>query len=287
VTANGHAGFSRFGFGVPRPLSEGAKLLGRPAQHSRSRRSLGTYCLDPFESSPTSDVSLSRPGRRSSFPRLPTAFACLVSSTRRPPTIYMLQPCPLGHPKPSRTLIPLADPKATKLPNALTPVIVSIPRSAIPRARAPVPPSPRCSGPALPEVALSRAPPVLSYDPVSPHSRASTFVSARSPRALRSQPHSPPFFVANPGGCGVLGHLSPHGGPVAPLARLTFRTSVPQGCGAAATLVVIDQCQQPTILFSQERLAKRWEPSVSVHSASRIPTRRSGSRYTPFSSQPR
>jgi hypothetical protein len=78
------------------------------------------------------------------------------------------------------------------------------------------------------------------------------FVSTRPLRASNSQPNSPPFSFTCPGRLGQLGHLSPHGDPGAPLARLTSRTSTPQGCGMVVTPVVIDQCQQPTILFSRD-----------------------------------
>jgi hypothetical protein len=98
-----------------------------------------------------------------------------------------------------------------------------------------------------------RASPVLSYDPVFRFTtRVSTLVSTRSLRALHPQPGSPPFHVTCPEGPDELGHLSPHSDPNAPLARLTIRTSAPQGCGTAVTPVVIDQCQQPTILFSRD-----------------------------------
>lgn len=200
--------------------------------------------------SPTSDVSLSRPGRRSSFPRLPTAFARLVSTTRRPPTNRLLQPCPLGHPEPSRTLIPLANPKvreASQRPDARHRVH---PAERNPRARAQSHRHPKVQRFCLSRRRRSHEPRLCSRTTQLRYTlRASTFVSACPPRAF-ARNHTHPLIVANPGGYGVLGHLSPRGGPVVPLARFTFRTSVPQGCGAAATLVVIDQCQQPTILFS-------------------------------------
>jgi hypothetical protein len=97
-----------------------------------------------------------------------------------------------------------------------------------------------------------RAPPGLSYDSVSSrdtcfHFCFHTFAASSSPATKPA-----PLHVTRPGGSGELGPLSLCSGPSAPLARLTFRTTIPQGCGVAATPVVIDQCQQPTILFSKD-----------------------------------
>jgi hypothetical protein len=97
-----------------------------------------------------------------------------------------------------------------------------------------------------------RAPPVLSYDPVSLHVARFYFLFPRTRCELFTRNHARlPFSVTSTAGHGELGPLSPLGGPTAPFARLTSRTSTPQGCGAVVTPVVIDQCQQPTILFSR------------------------------------
>jgi len=147
-----------------------------------------------------------------------------------------------------------------------------------PRARAPVSLYPEgCSASALPEVSaltsFTCAPVRLGF---ASRRALLRFVSARSLRALHSQPRSPPVSVHMSRRAWPARSPSPRGDPVAPLARLTFRTSTPQGRGVVVTPVVIDQCQQPTILFSKTGT------HVSVHFASRIPTRRNGSRFTPY-----
>jgi len=59
----------------------------------------------------TSDVSRHGPVvvRRFSFDSQQRSHVSFDG--QRPSTIYLLQPCPFGHPEPSRTLIPLAHPK--------------------------------------------------------------------------------------------------------------------------------------------------------------------------------
>jgi hypothetical protein len=97
-----------------------------------------------------------------------------------------------------------------------------------------------------------RALPVLSYDPVSPRDACfyfsfHTFAASSSPATTPD-----PFHVTCPGGYGELGHLRLAAVRARRSRGSRSRTSTPQGCGVAATPVVIDQCQQPTILFSRD-----------------------------------
>jgi hypothetical protein len=108
--------------------------------------------------------------------------------------------------------------RLAKLPNALTPVIVPIPRSAIPRARAPVPPFPEgcgasafCGGGALANVTRALVRPGFAsrhvFPLLFPHARCELF----------AHNHARSVLCHDPGGPGELGHLSPRGGTSAPL----------------------------------------------------------------------
>jgi len=237
-----------------------------------------------FESSPTSDVFSSRTGRCSSFfLRLPTAFACLFRRPEGPRRSTCSSHALSGIPnRLERSSLSLPR-RFVRLPNALTPVIVSIPRSAIPRARAPVRPFPEGIGAtACRKFRSCELNPCSRTTRFHLATRVSTLVSTRSLRAHHPQPHPFSFHVTCPEGSGELDHLSPHSGPRAPLARLTSRTSTPQGCGGGG-----DPGRNRPMSATHDSVFKRWEPIVSVHSASRIPTRHDGSRSTPLSSQPR
>jgi len=107
---------------------------------------------------------------------------------------------------------------------------------------------------------------VLSYDSVSPTTRASAFASCALAASSSLATTLTSYTVTCPEGPGGLGHL-----------RLTAtRTRRSRGyhsecplrrdAVAVVTPVIIDQCQQPTIHCFQS-----WAPVVSVHSASRIP----------------
>lgn len=161
-----------------------------------------------LESSPTSHAVLSRPGRRSSFPvdsrhPSPASFRRPEGLRRSACSRHALSDIPNRRERSSLSLTR----RLARLSSALTPVIVSIPRSAIPRARAPVPPPRRATLLPVPEMFLSRGSSVLSYDSVSLSRHASTFASARSQRASHPLPNSPSFNVTLSEGSGELGHL--------------------------------------------------------------------------------
>jgi len=255
-------GFSRLGFDSPRPPSR-----RRPAQ-----RTVATVpwnlCLDSFEPSPTSDVYLVT--ARSSLVdshRLPTPFTRIVSTTRRPPTICWIQACPLGHPEPSSTLVPLAHPEvceASQRTDACHRANLAVYVSASSSSSG-HPPRRVCAS-ALLEIGLSRGPSVLSYDSVSPTTRASAFASRALAASYSLATTWSSFTVTYPEGDGGLGHLRLTATRTRRSRDCRSEFSLRRDAGAVVTPVIIDQCQQPTIHCFQS-----WAPVVSVHSASRIP----------------
>lgn len=173
--------------------------------------------------------------------------------------------------------------RLVRLPSALTPVIVSIPRSAFPASSSSSLAVPEgCGASALPEVSLFRAPPVLSYDPVSLYDTRFHFCF---------HAHAASFSLA-----AKLSSVPCHTSRRAWRARSPFASRRSERAARTAHVSNIhpagmrsggDPGRHRPMSATHDSFFKRREPVVSVHSASRIPTRRSGSRYTPLSSQPR
>jgi hypothetical protein len=182
---------------------------------------------------------------------------------------------------------PSRNPEATRLPNALTPVIVSISRSALASSSSRSTVTLRCSGSCLcgggsltsstcalvrPSFATRCAHPLLFLRArrelfARNHTRSGLCRKSRKVRRARS-----PFASRRSG-------------------RAARAAHVPNICSAGMRSSGDPGRHRPMSATHdsvfKRMVAKRWAPVVSVHSASRIPTRRSGSRYTPFSSQPR
>jgi len=252
-------------------LGLASTLLAEPRRLPRSRRSLGAtrpkagsadHLSQLAEASPTSDVHLSRLGRRSLLAsQLPT-LSPHSASTPEGASARLGRGHALSDTPHRRGHLPSRSPEGSRGSSAQTPVIVSISHCALASSsRSP----------------LSRR--LLSYDPVVRFRGA----CGASGSGLRPSTMLALVEVNSGEGHGKLDHIVSRRPGRAARAALVSGIRSPWERRTVVIPVVIDRCQQPTILFSRPATLRPGTlhsvfPHLAVARASRRPSQPRRSR---------